>query len=753
MSDGQVVIDVMANDKQFGKVISGLGKSAAIGLAAVATAVIGIGAAGLIASTQFNEGMANVASLIPGNVKRVGELKDAVQDMSIEFGASTRDLTSGLYQSISAFGDTADTVKLLEINTKAAAAGVATVTDSINLTSAVTKAYGDTSAKSVQQAADLALMTVRLGQTTFPELAASIGRVTPMSKNLKISQEELFATFATLTGVTGKASEVSTQMAAAQRALANPTDDATTAFKKSGYATAQAAIDHLGYVGALGLLTDEAKKTHKPLADFIQDQEGQTFALAITGAQAGEYTKKLGEMKTAAGTTDEAFKEQTDGVNALGFAWKQLKSLGVVALQELGDAIGNAFGPTLSDGVTSLETAVDGMVGMLSGDKGGAAKFQKGIGDFVKNLSDMLVIALPTLIEGFVALLTGMTGALPGIIATLLPVMIEGFKTIVEALPLILPALIDAFVQIIMVLARSMPEILPLLADAFMLLVVTLTEQLGLMAPELIPVLLLAVQKMGFALAAQVPVFLKAALVLIGGLAIGLATGLSGLISRAPAMWAKLLKPLTDKLPQWRAAGSSLIAGMLAGLSSKFSEAAAWASKIGGRLRNSLGNLSSLLTGNGRAIIQGLWDGMKSLWERCKSWVSGIADWIKQHKGPVSADAKLLRPAGLAIMEGLLGGLKDGWKPVASLLDGYTTSLSGDIGVAMGALAVAPSGFTPSAATYGGPGRLSGGGSSRNLSLAAGAIQIVLPPGTSAQTQQAAADGVLAALAREWKRS
>ena len=38
--------------------------------------------------------------------------------------------------------------------------------------------YGDTSAAAVAKASDLALLTVRLGQTTFPELAASIGRVT-----------------------------------------------------------------------------------------------------------------------------------------------------------------------------------------------------------------------------------------------------------------------------------------------------------------------------------------------------------------------------------------------------------------------------------------------------------------------------------------------------------------------------------------------------------------------------------------------
>ena len=97
------------------------------------------------------------------------DLKDAVQEMAIAHGKDTQDLARGLYQTISALGDdAADTVKVLEINSRAATAGLATTEDAIALTSAVTKAYGDTSAAAVQRVSDLAFQTVKLGQTTFP---------------------------------------------------------------------------------------------------------------------------------------------------------------------------------------------------------------------------------------------------------------------------------------------------------------------------------------------------------------------------------------------------------------------------------------------------------------------------------------------------------------------------------------------------------------------------------------------------------
>lgn len=309
------------------------------GLGLATAAVTGAGIAAIKMATDFNRSMANVATLIPGNLDRIRELKGEVQSLAIETGKSTADLSEGLYQTVSAFGDSAEAAQILEINAKAAAAGLSTTTEAIDLTSLVTKNYGDTSAAAVQKVSDLALQTVRLGQTTFPELASAMGRVVPVAQAMGQTQEELFAVFATATGVVGSASEVTTQYRGVLNALAAPSDAMVELYKKMGVESGEAALQQFGLVGTLQKIVDAANRAGVPLKDYITNIEAMPLALALAGPQADTFNQKLAEMGEAAGATEVAFREQTEGINAAGFQWDQLKQQLAVAAQNIGDML------------------------------------------------------------------------------------------------------------------------------------------------------------------------------------------------------------------------------------------------------------------------------------------------------------------------------------------------------------------------------------------------------------------------------
>lgn len=288
---------------------------------------------------KFNEQMAEVATLIPNSAKRVDELKKSVMDMSVSTAKNVGDLTKGLYQVISAFGDTADTTKILEINARAAAAGVATTLDAINLTSAVTKGYGDTSAEAVKKVSDLAFQTVKLGQTTFPELAASIGKVVPIAAALNIKQEELFASMATLTGVTGTAAEVTTQLQSIMMGFTKTTPGMAAAMKQLGYATAETWIEQKGLIGALREAVATTDGTTTGINKLFRRTEGLAAVLALTRKQAEAFDGKLVSMSKSTDAGAEAFNEMANGVNKAGFQMDQAKQKMANAMIKIGDAV------------------------------------------------------------------------------------------------------------------------------------------------------------------------------------------------------------------------------------------------------------------------------------------------------------------------------------------------------------------------------------------------------------------------------
>ena len=70
------------------------------------------------------------------------------------------------------------------------------------------------------------------------------------------------------------------------------------------------------------------------------------------------------------------------------------------------------------------------------------------------------------------------------------------------------------------------------------------------------------------------------------------------------------------------------------------------------------------LHSNGAALMAGLKSGIDSGWSQITSSVSNMAQWIKDHKGPVSYDRRLLIENGSALMAGLNQGIQTGWRNV-----------------------------------------------------------------------------------------
>jgi TP901 family phage tail tape measure protein len=314
-----------------------------VGITAVGAALTALAAVSVSAASTLNSSLGNLQSIIGGpleeSTKHVQNIKAEIQGLGPTIGKSIVDLSEGFYELQSSLGDTGENMKLLEINAKAAQAGMASTQDAIKFTTAVTKTYGDTTAEATQKVTDLGFQAVNIGQTTFPELAAAIGGVAPLAKETGVSLEEMFAVIATATGVTGGTNEVITQMASAITAVVSPSKDMAEAYEAMGVKSGEALIKQRGLVGALQDIAAQAKAADKPLIDLVGRKEAWIIASSLAGTQAENFSKNLGKMGEAAGATDKAFEASTQGINKAGFMWEQFKVKLEVFAERLGDKL------------------------------------------------------------------------------------------------------------------------------------------------------------------------------------------------------------------------------------------------------------------------------------------------------------------------------------------------------------------------------------------------------------------------------
>lgn len=350
--------DVGKIGKQIGDTIGNTGRKMTMGLT---LPILGAAGASVKLSTDANRALANIGTLIPGQRQKLEGYRKDLDRLAVSTATPFETLADGLYQSISALGDGAQAMTALEVANKAATAGVADTKDAISLLSSVAKGYNDVSDSMINKTSDLAFMTVKLGVTTFPELAASMGKATPIASALGVSVEELFGSMATLTGVTGDTAEVSTQLSAIMGALLKGGDGLNKVFKKFGTKTGQEFVrESGGLINALKNIKFYTKGSDAEFANLLGRKEAILAGLALTGIQAENAATKINEMKNAVGATDAAFAEQTEGVNKSEHQFKQF----IETLKSLGRSIGDKIIPILSRLGDRLKPLTDKIVSM-----------------------------------------------------------------------------------------------------------------------------------------------------------------------------------------------------------------------------------------------------------------------------------------------------------------------------------------------------------------------------------------------------
>jgi TP901 family phage tail tape measure protein len=314
---------------------------------------VGIGLA-VNEAVKFEKAMATVSTTIDSTPELMKKMGNEVLALSKIIPKPTEDLTSALYDVVSAGIEASHSMTVLKASGRLAVAGLGTTAEGVDILTSSINSFNIDASKS-EEIANKVFKAVKYGKTTVEGLSESFGNSSALIKNSNIELSEFLATTAALTTTGMSASRAQTQVASATIALIKPNKtmskilaqlgakDVPTFIKKSG-----------GLVKTLALVQKQAAKTGANLPAALGRKEGLNALLSLLGPLRSKYNEIYEDMVNGNDTLSESFKKQTATSSA---RFQILKN----NLVDLGIKVGDAVLPALNSLMSKVSPIIEGI--------------------------------------------------------------------------------------------------------------------------------------------------------------------------------------------------------------------------------------------------------------------------------------------------------------------------------------------------------------------------------------------------------
>ena len=468
-----------------------------------------------------------------------------------------------------------------------------------------------------------------------------------------------------------------------------------TAFTTAGHSSEAAKATYQELQGVLGE-TDQAVEAANHLAQLTSNEQDlqkwtnictgvyATFgaSLPIEGlteaanetAKVGKVTGSLADALNWAGVSEDEFNESleactteqerqaliTETLNGLyteAAAKYRETNAEVIRANEANEAwaasvgeVGAAIEPVISDvkllGASLLSELVPGVQAVtdafhrvLNGEDGAAADLGSALSSLISQAVNKVVEMLPSLIEMAVGLITSLTQALLGTIAT-------------EA-PTILEAVIQGVSSLLIAIGEMLPELIPLAITVILNVVDTILDNIDLI--------------------------IDAGIALVMGLADGLIEALPRLLDKIPVIIDKVCSAIIENLPKLISMGVELTLKLAAGIIKAVPQLVAKIPQVIASIIKSFTQLPKMMATIGTDLVKGLWNGISDMvgWigKKIKGFGESVLNGIKSFFGIKSPSRVFKDEVGKMLAVGLAEGIEDNAeKPMDAI-----TALSDDL--------------------------------------------------------------------------
>lgn len=391
MSNSLAGID--ARGQELTNTLKNIGKAATAAFSIAK--IVEFGDASVQAANQFNKGMKEVFTLLPGISKQsMSAMTNDVKEFSKEMGTLTSETVPALYQALSA-GVSQDSVfDFLETANKAAIGGVTNLETAVDGLSSVVNAYGEDTV-SASKASDLMFTTVKLGKTTFEELSSSLYNVVPTAVGAGVAFEDVSAALAAMTAQGIPTSVATTQLRQAIVELSKSGTETDKIFRQiAGKGFTDFIAEGNNIQQAFQLLEQYASDTNVGVNDLFGSVEAGNAVLALTGQGTEKFTQSMSEMREAIGATDAAFKTMEEDP---GRKWDRIVAAAEVAQINIGNVLIDKLLPIMEwvqDNIDDIAAGAETAFDIIGDSVGKAWKIAEPAVTFIKNNPDVIAVAL-----------------------------------------------------------------------------------------------------------------------------------------------------------------------------------------------------------------------------------------------------------------------------------------------------------------------------------------------------------------------
>lgn len=330
--------------------------------------------------------------------------------------------------------------------------------------------------------------------------------------------------------------------------------------------------------------------------------------------------------------------------------------------------------------LTGLGGPITLVIGALAGLIATSPQLRSEFGEMLKNVLASLQQAFQMLQPSIQALMT----ALSQLAVAVMPVITNVIGQIISLLTPIITTLVSVLVPVIQGVLTVVTSVITAITPAIQgiqPIVITVINEVMAVIQALMPVIqalaplvsTIISAIVGFINSTLLPA-IQAMLPFIQGVINGIAMVVKGIVNVIQGVINLVTGLIHGNWQQAWNGFSQIVHGVVQSV-------LGFLGGIGSAIMGVFAGAGTWLWNAGASIINGLLNGLKAAFGKVKSFVSGIGDWIVRHKGPLSYDKVMLKPAGLAIMRGFDKSLKDGWKDVQRTVNGMNAQINGGFDV------------------------------------------------------------------------